>query len=178
MVLQETVVDNAYIESMGKLREPVKGTSLFQASSDSVVVFAEKMLGFHLYAWQVDFLNRIQQAIDGKYYTKEFLALTSRQIGKSTAVAILSLWACVFNKYPGTVHNNTLVGIISASDVQAKKLLYEIKKLIRIGDGYCKRTYDMQLSVFSELLSTQDSNNTCLKVALMVLSLSLTHQQL
>ena len=57
------------------------------------------MLGFTLYSWQVYALNKIQKAIESnnneklKYWTREFLALTSRQIGKSTAVAILAIWA-------------------------------------------------------------------------------------
>lgn len=167
MTLQETKVDRVFIEKMNEYRLTEKGKGLLEQCSSSVVLFSEKMLGIKLYAWQVDFLTRIQRSMNNDYWTKEFVALTSRQIGKSMSVAILSVWACVFNKYPGTVHNNTIVGIVSASDVQAKKLLYEMKKLIRAGDIYMRDTYKNDNGeglfgdkFFSKLLDDAEPNNT------------------
>lgn len=170
--LFETVVDEDYIKSMDRYREKPEGvTSIIEACSKNVVLFSEKMLGLKLYSWQVDFLSRISKSMVDEYWTKEFLALTSRQIGKSTSVAVLSLWATVFNKYPSGIHNNTTVGIFSASDVQAKKLLFEMKKLIRSGDVYMNETYKDKdggaafpikdnKGFFSVLLSEFDPNNT------------------
>lgn len=140
-MLVETKVDEEFISKMNIFRSTVSGEGLLEACSKSVVVFAEKMLGLKLYSWQVDFLNRIQRSIEGSYHTREFVALTSRQIGKSTAVAVLALWACTFNKAPGTVRNNTIIGIVSASDVQAKKLLHDIELYMHQGDKYMKETY-------------------------------------
>jgi hypothetical protein len=107
-------------------------------------------------------MMRVVKAMSGDYWTKEFTWCTSRQIGKSTAVAMLAIWLCVYNKKPGTVHHNTVVGITSASDVQAKKLLYEIKKLIRKGDRYIEETYgDAYGKEFlSKLLDDNEPNNT------------------
>ena len=160
-------VDEKFIKDMNKHRKPDKSLGLIGACSKNVVVFAERMLGLRLYAWQVYFLEKTQKAMEVRgVQTKEYLAMTSRQIGKSTAVAILALWACVFNKYPGTVSTHTIFGITSASDVQAKKLLYEIKKFIRLGDGYMKRTYKEDNkpmfgeSFFTDLLDEHEPNNT------------------
>ena len=136
MTLNETIVDEEFIERMNQFRIPPKGVGLIQACSDNIVLFAEKMLGVKLYSWQVYFLNKI---IKGD--NREHVALTSRQIGKSTAVAILCIWSCVFNKFPGGIHNSTSPGIVSASDVQAKKLLYEMKKFIRSGDAFMADQY-------------------------------------
>lgn len=156
--LVTTEVTEQYISDMRLLEVKPGGQSLFEACSNSIVLFSKYMLGFKLRAWQIDFLSRIQKAVSGDYWTREFSVNTSRQIGKSTSLAILSLWVCVFNKVPGTVHNNSIVGIISASDVQSKKLLYEINKLINIGDVFMDK-YSRK-GFFSELVDAKEPNNT------------------
>jgi hypothetical protein len=158
---------------MDLYREPDTSKGLIEACSDNVVLFAERMLGVRLYSWQVRFLTRISEAFnrgdseEAGRVTKKFLALTSRQIGKSTGTAVLTLWCVMFNKYPGTIHNNTIVGIVSATDVQAKKLLYEIKKIIRTGDRFMENTYVDEFNnpkfgkkFFSNLLDDGEPNNT------------------
>jgi len=98
---------------------------------------------------------------------REFVAITSRQIGKSKALSIFCVWAAIFNKYPGTIANNTSALIVSASDVQAKKLLYEMKRDMRIGNTYMRDTYRDEdnkpafgEAFFDELLSDNEPNNT------------------
>ena len=157
--LKETIVDEEYIESMNKYREKGSG-GLIESCSKDIINFSRYMLGFTLYSWQVEFLHSIQESLENNESDKEFVALTSRQIGKSTALAIFALWTSLFNKYPGTLHNNTTVGIISASDAQATKLLREIKKFIFLGDTFMKTNYNYDIDFFSHLLSTKDPNNT------------------
>lgn len=166
-MLKAIKVDEAFIRLMDEYRQSEKGKGLLEQCNDNIVLFAEKMLGIRLYSWQVDFLIRITRSMKNDYWTKEFLALTSRQVGKSMSVALLAVWTCVFNKYPGTLHNNSIVGVVSASDTQAKKLLYEMKKLIRSGDRYMAATYkdekDQPLfgeKFFSKLLDDDEPNNT------------------
>lgn len=154
-------VNEQFIKDMEEYRKPCSD-SLLESCAVSPVVFADKMLDFRLYAWQVYFLERIRKRMDKTDtadLNREFAALTSRQIGKSTAVAIFSLWACIFNKYPGTVHTNTVVGITSASDVQAKKLLYEMKKFLMTGDRVMKDKYGKD-EFFKQLLAANEPNNT------------------
>jgi predicted nucleotidyltransferase len=166
MKAEHIQVTQEFIQLMNLYREANKDKSFIQDCSDNPVVFAERMLGIRLYAWQVYFINKILAAITSRNTDrKEFVVMTSRQIGKSTVVAILSLWACVFNKYPGTTMNTTIVGITSASDVQAKKLLYEIKKMIRSGDIHMAQYMDgdkpkFGLKFFSTLLDENEPNNT------------------
>lgn len=159
--LVTTLVTKEYIKSMDKYRQKPKDSSigLLAACENNIVLFAEKMVGFKLRAWQVDFLNRVQRAIHGDYPTREFLLNTSRQIGKSTCVAILSLWALTFNKCPGTVHNNTIVGIVSASDGQSRKLVQEINKFIAFGDMTMKEAFGEE-KFFSDLVDEKQANNT------------------
>lgn len=170
MAVKETVVDDVFIKQMNEYREPDKSVGLIEASSKNIVVFAEKMLGLKLYSWQIKFLVSIQKTIMGESQDKEFVAITSRQIGKSTAIAVLAIWCCLFNKVPtpkGTF-KNTLFGIVSASDEQSKTLLNEIKKYMYTGDAYMSQKYRTEDdkpkfgdSFFSSLLSNQssDSNN-------------------
>ena len=167
MTLKVIKVDEAYIRLMDEYRQTVTGKSLLEQSRDNPVIFAEKMLGIRLYSWQVDFITRIVKAINNNYWTKEFLALTSRQIGKSLCLSIIAIWCCVFNKYPGTIHNNTIVGVVSATDVQAKKLLHEMKKLIMAGDRFMLEEYKDSKGnsifgekFFSKLLDDKEPNNT------------------
>jgi hypothetical protein len=169
MSLSETVVDEAFILRMDEFRRFPEGGKLVEECSKSVVLFSEKMLGIKLYSWQVDFLSRIQASVDGDQ-KREFIALTSRQIGKSTAIAIFALWVCVFNKYTGSkknVKNNTVIGVVSASDVQAKKLLHDIELFIRQGDRFMRDSYlnERGASIFGEkyfsvLIDNQQANNT------------------
>lgn len=163
--MQPIDVDEQFIKGMDFYREP-SSPKLLEACSQSVVVFAEKMLGIRPYSWQVHFLHNVQEAID-KRTGEEFVAMTSRQIGKSTAVAILALWACVFNKAPSTINMNTLVGITSATDRQAKKLLREMKLMINRGDTFMTEKYKdndgkplFGEKFFSMLISEDDPNNT------------------
>lgn len=167
-MIEETVVDKEYIKAMSIHREPNKNLpSMEAACAENPVYFAKAMLGITLYSWQVDFLIKIMKSMDGTDENKEFLAITSRQIGKSTAVAILALWSAFFNKYPGTTGNNTIVGVVSASQDQSRKLLSSIRQFLRMGDGYMRMTYldsDEQPlygeEYFSEKLSDKDPNNT------------------
>lgn len=161
-------VDERFIELMNQYRNVTPGTNLVQACSESPIIFSEKMLGVKPRAWQVYAMNEWTQALKDKStkLDKESIILSSRQIGKSTAVAIFTLWACVFNKYPHGTSNNTVVGVVSASDDQAKKLLYEVEKLIRVGDSYIADSYQKDgVPIFgkrflSDLLDGAEANNT------------------
>ena len=166
-MLTETKVDEMFVKEMDFYRQKIAGKGLFESCAENIVLFSERMLGIKLYSWQIAFLTRISASMSGEYWTKEFVALTSRQIGKSTAVAILALWSCVFNKYPGTIHNNTIVGIASATDVQAKKLLNEIRKLMYAGNTFIKINYVDDKGTpkygddfFTNLLSDDQANNS------------------
>lgn len=172
MVIQETKVDKVYQELMSVHREPNKTHpgGLVGACSENPVVFAKYMLGITLYNWQVDFITRIIKAVNRETAQREFVAITSRQIGKSTAVAIFSLWCAFFNKYPGTTGNNTIVGVVSASQDQSRKLLGEVKSFMRMGDKHMELSYregegDDSKPVFGKefftgRLSEKDPNNT------------------
>lgn len=169
-MIEKITVDKEFIESVGKLRKPAsKDMGLLEACSKNVNLFAEKMVGIKTYAWQAYVLHKAQLALEGRatLSNREFAWLTSRQIGKSLGVAILCVWATVFNKAPGGVNHTTDVGIVSASDGQAKKLLYEMKKIMRRGDRFLADEYgDMfplnneNKGLFSLLLSETDPNNT------------------
>lgn len=177
MVIEEIKVDQAFIESMEKYRVPNKDLGLFGACGENVVVFAEHMLGVRLYAWQVYFLTRVTKAMENRDGDNpEFVAITSRQIGKSTALAILYLWAAVFNKCPSKDLKQHTNGVVtSASNDQAKKLLNEVKGLIRQGDIFMKEKYSNEdgsprfghidakgnyVGLLQGLLSENDPNNT------------------
>jgi hypothetical protein len=162
-MIGEIVVDEEFIRGMGVFRVPDRSKGLLEACSESVVLFSEFMLGIRLRAWQVFVLRRVEARIRGESSIKNFAWLTSRQVGKSWAISVLALWLLVFNKHHGGgKYGNTQVGVVSASDDQAKKLLNEIKRFMRLGDKFMSESYNGEFGseFFSSLLDGQQPNNT------------------
>ncbi len=165
--MKEIEVTKEFIVDMQRFKEKPKGKGLLEACRDSVILYSQYMLGIDLYAWQVYFLKDLQDVMEGNVEEEECLSITSRQIGKSTSLAIFNSWCAVFNKKPGTIHNNTIGLIISRSDTQAKKLLREVTKILRHGDSFMAEKYrdndDKPVfgdKFFTGLLSKNDPNNT------------------
>ena len=65
---------------------------------------------------------------------RSIAAVTSRQIGKSTSVAIFSFWAAYNNKFPSGTNKDTKIVIVSHTEDAAKKLLRDIDNLISRAD--------------------------------------------
>lgn len=91
-------------------------------------LFAYHILGISPYSYQYVVFEYIK---NGK---KRIALITSRQIGKTAALAIIAIWAAYFNKFPSGLHRNTKVLIVSKSEEQAKMIVTEIKKMIDLGD--------------------------------------------
>jgi len=188
MTYEEIVVDNDFIHEMEVYREIEEGIGLVQGSSINPSFFAEKMVGMKPYSWQVYVMELFRRSIkeraikleldisnmgseeDDGYIKidvdgKEFIIITSRQIGKSTLIAIMSLWVTLFNKVSSTIFENTSIIIVSASDQQAKKLLRDVNRLLIIGDAKMATYVDDDEPIFgkhyfTDLLSKDDPNNT------------------
>ena len=134
-----------------KNKKPIE---IFRASEQDITIFAKYMLGVTLYAWQYKVAESIKK--NHKY----IIMNTSRQIGKSFLVAIIALWFQVFNKGHSSEYQNTKVGIVSATELQAKKLLLDVKNLMRIGDAHCKDVYEVN-NMFTAMIDlTQGAENT------------------
>ena len=165
-MIEETVVDQEFIDRMNKMVSDAKQGGLIESCSKSVCLFAEYMLGIKLRAWQIMVLQAMNDAIDGKISIKEFLDITSRQIGKTTKLGVFDLWACTFNKRPGGIYNSTQIANISISDDQAKKVLRENKKLIKLGDRKMASYVDEKgnalftKNFFTSLIDETEPNNT------------------
>jgi len=189
MVFSIIDVDEDFIRSMDYYRVKPEGHKLVSASSVSPVYFSEHMIGMRPYSWQVYAMELFRRAtmeralyleLDishcGDDYSdgfikltvdsKEFVIITSRQIGKSIFIALISLWVVLFNKLPSSVFKNSSVLIVSASDVQSRSLLSTMKNLLRMGNikmsSYEKPDGSSAFgkNYFSDLLSKEDANNT------------------
>ena len=145
--LQETVVDEAFIEAMAEERFGTPGQGMVAKASENFPYFCEKMLGLKLYSWQVYAWKKIKHALLEKDADKrgklmrQLLLLTGRQQGKSTFDAAVALWACVFNRLPSGIGNSTQVIIVSATEKQAMELLDKVNELIIVGDSFMEATY-------------------------------------
>jgi hypothetical protein len=165
-MLNETIVDEDFIEAMNVYREKPDGKSLFEACSESIILFSEYMLGIKLRSWQIKMLTEIQKAIEGKVTNRHYLTMTSRQIGKTTGLSILASWVCTFNKRAGGLHNNSEIAVISITDEQAKKVVRDIKNVLRRADRYMEKMYKDDDNkprwpkFFSKLVDDKGANNT------------------
>jgi len=153
------------IEIDEEFKERVRGEtrikddeSRWEACRRNAAIFMEEMLGIEPYWWQKHFLTEISKGVRGEKDTRTYVALTSRQIGKSTSLAVVGLWVCVFNHDSFGGHNTTKVGSFSMSDTQAKKLMYEIKNMIRAGDYHMREAVGVE-DFFSDLIDEDEPNN-------------------
>lgn len=147
-----------------------KNKSIFENSSEDICLFSKYLLGIDLYAWQIEFLYDIQDSIKNTSDIREFIALTARQLGKTTCLLVIIAWVLIFNKLPVGMSNSTQVAVISATDKQAKKLLKKLKLLLIAGERYMHRTYKGEFTTsaqhelgagkfFSALLDYKAENN-------------------
>jgi hypothetical protein len=164
-MLEETVITPELREELQKYSERPEDRGLLEACSESVVLFAKHMLGIELYTWQKLVALEIMKSIEDPTRSREFVIITSRQIGKTTLAAIMALWIAVFNKLPSDIGNNSDAGIISATDRQSKLVLKEINHFIRMGDRYCREHYsrepndEMDKGILSMLIDEKEDNN-------------------
>jgi len=109
--------------------------------------------------WQHVFLKKIDKG------AKRIICVTSRQIGKTTAVGAFGLKASLFNLFPSGIDKKTHIGIISATEEQAIRLLDEIKKMIDMADTHIEQiTKDEEnperyVKYFSKMIDQKETNN-------------------
>ena len=164
-MLEEIDITPKLIKKYSKYGEKPEGKGLLEACSDSIIVFSEQMLGLKLYTWQKIVAIDIMKAVNKPKAIREFVVLTSRQIGKTTFAAIMALWVSVFNKLPTDLSNNSDCGIISATEDQAGLVLKEVYNYILMGDIYCREHYSkepkdaMDIGIISMLIDEKEDNN-------------------
>lgn len=132
--------------------------STFEACARNPAIFMREMIGVTPYYWQARILTDIGKAIRGESDQKKFVILTSRQIGKSSSLAVLAVWSCVFNHANHGIHNTTKVGSFSMSETQSKKLMNEIKLMMKSGDVTIERQKGRK-DFFTGLLDSDRANN-------------------
>jgi len=172
MTLEPLEITQELIDLYAPYSDRTEGVGLIEDCSKSIIVFSKHMLGISLYTWQriiaLDIMKAIE-ANDGDKVSREFVVLTSRQIGKSKLASIIALWIAAFNKTPSGDGNNSDVGIISAGGRQAKLMLKEVKNNILLGDAYCRKTYSrekgdlMDRGFLSNLFDDKEDNNSTTK---------------
>lgn len=94
----------------------------------AISTFSIHKLGIRPYKYQhMLYKNLMKQ--------KKIILTKSRQIGISTAIEIIALWAATTNAFPSGIFKNTKIGIVSKSDKQSKKVLLDIKKIMAMADS-------------------------------------------
>lgn len=111
-----------------RLESVPKGESVkLSVARNDITYFAVNQLGFKPYSWQ----SRLWDWIVDR---KSVAACTARQIGKTAAIAIASLWAVMHNSFPLESTKKTRIIIVSATEEQSKKILSDIREFMRLGD--------------------------------------------
>ena len=110
--------------------------------------FAYFVLGIIPYSYQYMFLEKIR---DG---ARNIIMISSRQLGKTTLLAIFALWAAYYNVYPSGIYKNTKIVIVSRGEQQATDILSNIKRMIEMGDHkFAVRTSGQVTNVISSELA-------------------------
>ncbi len=154
-VLTYTTYPKALSKDLNQICKPRK--SLFtKHCRDDPTVFAYHLLGIIPYLYQYLLLEKVK----GK--KKRIALISSRQLGKTLILAVVALWAAYYNTMPSGLHQETKVIIISKSENQAKKIIYEIKNLINLGDKkFAIRSREYRKDVLSkELAEGQPQTST------------------
>jgi hypothetical protein len=112
-----------YYDQIRPTRDVILGRTRSQTT-----YFAVNSLGLTPRLWQYYFWKVLDS---GK---KRIIAVTGRQMGKSVGVATFALRCALFNTHPVGITRTTVIGIISSSEEQSKKLMLEIRKLILKAD--------------------------------------------
>lgn len=95
----------------------------------SGVKFLYYHLGLYPRVWQTIFLKKISES-------SRLAVVTPRQVGKTTVIASESLRYSFYNLFPDKVYNRTVIGIVSATEPQAMKIIEDIKNLMYRGDKH------------------------------------------
>ena len=130
--------------------------SKYSLAKSDTTYFSVNSIGLKPLLWQSKFFKLFDS---GK---KRIAVCTPRQVGKSVAVAVMALKAALLNTAPAGVSKKTMIGIISATEEQSKKLMAEIKRIIQLGDQHVKTcTGGKQKKWFTNLIdaSKSASNN-------------------
>ena len=127
-MLESVVITEKFKEEYYK-RINLEGAWKLKEMREDPVKFAKFMIGIAPRDYQAFLFD----ALDNN---QRVAIVKGRQIGFTTALALWSLWAIWFNKYPGGIDGKTKVELISKDDDAAKSLLQQIKDFMYMGDGY------------------------------------------
>lgn len=121
-------------------------------TKESTAYFSFHSLGLNPRGWQ----HTLWRSLD--YGEKRVACVTSRQIGKSTAVAVFALKVTAYNLRPRGFNKKTHVGIISATEEQSKKIMLEIRRLINMGDeNVSKRTGGKVTKFYTKMIDSSQA---------------------
>lgn len=110
---------------------PPKVFSMEKAMSHPFL-FAFHVIGIKPYDYQLKMMDSIINS-------KQTVMVTGRQLGKSTFLAMIAIWAVLSNAFPSGPYKDTKIMIISHTDNAAKKLLGEINKMLQMADERMSR---------------------------------------
>lgn len=127
-----------------------------ESARDNVFVFAKFFLGLEPFEWQSVFLRKMEEE-------RFMAAVTPRQCGKTTALAVHALWNSFYNRKPKK-EGNTLIAIVSSTEEQSQKVLNDIKNLMFNGDRVVEQlTKGKAKKFFTSQIARKGSNKSRLK---------------
>ncbi len=114
-------------QSFEDYSKPILNFSMAYANKHPFL-WAKWVCGINLYDYQFKMVDEMQRS-------KFMIFNTARQIGKSLVIAVFAFWAAYNNIFPVGIDKKTKIGIVSATEDQAKKLLRDIYTVVQTADG-------------------------------------------
>ena len=150
------IPDKIYKERDGICtRLKIGESASLRKAKNCITYFSYHQLGITPYAWQHMLYKEIMNN------SRNILVTTPRQVGKSHAVATAALHHAIYNILPiESKGGRTVIGIVSRSLDQNKKIIADIRNLMDIGDRHIEKRYGLK-GWFTAHLSTKlsDSNS-------------------
>ncbi|WP_298752974.1 terminase family protein [uncultured Arcobacter sp.] len=155
-----TKIEDELIKERDEICTPLQANEVVSKTKakENIGYFMYHQLGMTPYAWQYKAFREF------RLQNKHQIWCTPRQyLGKSTALAIMALWAVVYNMFPiESKANITQIGIVSRTEEQSKKLLSDIRTFMYSGDDHISKiTGGKVKKFFTNFISTkkEDANS-------------------
>jgi hypothetical protein len=148
--------EEEYVEHIERTATVPKGESVkYSKSRTDPVYYVVNQLGIRPYFWQA-------QLLDNLALGKNTLVNTSRQVGKTTALAWFALWACDLNTLPMDSTKKTRIVFVSKSEGQSMKVISDIREFMRLGDEHVHEITKGKVSGYftNKIAKDQNASNT------------------
>lgn len=145
-----------YLKHVERIAPVPRGESVKRSlARTDTTYFAVNQLGLKPYTWQSKFWDKMMLG-------NNIMVCSARQVGKTCAIAVFALQACIYNTMPLATTKRTRVVVVSKSIDQSRKIIADVKEWMRVGDDRVRELTKGKIENFftNQINKSQDASNT------------------